>query len=74
MALEKLLRVLILIWRQQKQWASKLSLSFWDLKAHPLVIHFLKQDHTYSNKATPPNNITPYGPMGAMFIQTTTVS
>jgi hypothetical protein len=39
-----------------------LVLSFWDLKTHPLVTHFLQQSHTYSNKATPLNSATPYGP------------
>jgi hypothetical protein len=41
-------------------------LSFWNLKAHP-------QWHTSFDKATPPNSATPYIPMGAIFIQTTTV-
>jgi hypothetical protein len=31
------------------------------LKACPTVTHFLQQGHTYSNKATPPNNATPCG-------------
>ena len=42
--------------------------------------HFLQQRHTYSNKATPPNAFTAYGPniqmyesMGAISIQTTTI-
>lgn len=26
-------------------------LSFWDFKVHPIVIHFLQQRHTHSNKA-----------------------
>ena len=45
------------------------------LKAHapspnPPVTHFLQQGHTYSNKATPPNSVTPW----AKGIQTATVS
>jgi hypothetical protein len=28
-------------------------LSFWNFKAHPTVTHFLQQNHTHSNKATP---------------------
>ena len=35
------------------------------------MTHFLQQSHTYSNKATFPNSATPYGLMGAIFIQTT---
>ena len=27
------------------------------------MAHFLQQGHTYSNKATPPNSVTPYKPM-----------
>jgi hypothetical protein len=34
----------------------------------PTVMHFLQQDHTYSNKATPPNRATPW----AKHIQTIT--
>ena len=26
------------------------------------MTHFLQQGHTYSNKATPPNSASPYGP------------
>ena len=40
-------------------WAS---LSIRDLKADPAVTQFLKQGHTYSNKATPPNSATSWGP------------
>jgi hypothetical protein len=25
------------------------------------MMHFLQQGHTYSNKATPPNSVIPYG-------------
>lgn len=35
------------------------------------VTYFFKQGHTYSNKNTLSNSDTPYGPMGAIFIQTT---
>ena len=30
----------------------------------------LSQGHTYSSETTPPNSATPYGPMGAISIQT----
>jgi hypothetical protein len=36
-----------------------------------IVTYFLQQGHTQSNKATPPNSATPYGPIGAIFVQTT---
>jgi hypothetical protein len=43
------------------------------------MTHFLQQGHTYSNKATPPNSVTSYGPsiqtrepMGAKTFQTAT--
>jgi len=43
------------------------------LKAHPSpVTDFHQKGHTYSNKATFPDSATPYGPMKAIFIQTTT--
>jgi hypothetical protein len=35
----------------------------------PPVMCFLQQSHTYSNKATPPNNAISSEPMGAIFIQ-----
>ena len=42
------------------------------------MTYFLQQGHTYSNEATPPNSVTPYGPsiqahesMGVKSIQTT---
>ena len=38
------------------------------------VTHFILQGHTYSNKNTPPNNVTTYEPLGAIFFQTTTTS
>ena len=41
-------------------------------KSIPTVTYFLQHSHTYSNKPTPPNTATPYGLMGATFIQTTT--
>jgi len=28
-------------------------------KPNPTVTHFLQQGHTYSNKTTPPNSVTP---------------
>jgi hypothetical protein len=31
-------------------------------KLSPAMTHFLQQDHTYFNKDTPPNSVTPYGP------------
>jgi hypothetical protein len=37
-----------------------------------LEIHFLQWGHTYSNKVIPPNSVTPYEPMGAILLQTTT--
>jgi hypothetical protein len=43
------------------------------LQIPPPVTHFLQQSHTYSNKTTPPNNVTPYRPMGAIITQTATV-
>jgi hypothetical protein len=43
-------------------------LSFWNLKAYPPV---LQQSHTHS-KVTSPTSATPYGPLEATFIQTTT--
>lgn len=36
------------------------------------VTHFLQQDHTYFNNATPPNSVIPYESKGAVVIQTTT--
>jgi hypothetical protein len=36
------------------------------LKLTPTVTHFFHQNHTYSNKATPPNSATPW----ARYIQT----
>nr|XP_042135080.1 protein phosphatase 1L isoform X3 [Peromyscus maniculatus bairdii] len=38
----------------------------------PIVTHFFKQGHSYSNKATPPNSTTPCELMDANCIQTTT--
>jgi hypothetical protein len=32
----------------------------WVSKSTPTVTHFLQQDHTYSNKATPLNSATPW--------------
>jgi hypothetical protein len=64
---------------RREDWATSSGLSFWNLKAHPEMIHLLPtrlhlfhQSHTYSNKATPPNSATPYSPIGTIFIQTTT--
>lgn len=37
------------------------------LKAHPCMMYFMQQDHTYPKKATPPDNVTP----SAKHIQTT---
>jgi hypothetical protein len=51
--------------RAGSQWATRPGLSIWDLKAHPPVTYFLQQGHM-------PYSATPYGPMGAIFIQTTT--
>ena len=31
------------------------------LKPIPTVTHLIQQGHTYYNKVTPPNNITPWG-------------
>ena len=45
-------------------WASLRVIS----KPTPTVTHFLKQGHTYSNKATPPSSATP----SVKHIQTTT--
>ena len=42
-----------------------------ELKACPIVTHFLQQGPTYSNKATLPNSATLYEFMGASDIQTT---
>lgn len=39
---------------------------------NPKVIHFIRQGHTYSNKAISPNSATLYGSMGVIFIQTST--
>jgi hypothetical protein len=36
------------------------------------MTYFLQQDHTYSNKATPPNSAIPYVPFGPIYIQITT--
>ena len=59
MVLEKELRVLYLVPRQSGEVnSSKLGGA---PKPTPTVIHFLQQDHTYSNKATPPNSATPHG-------------
>jgi hypothetical protein len=48
-------------------------------KLTPTVAHFLRQGHTHSNKAIPPNSVTPCGlsiqtheSMGAISIQTIT--
>ena len=38
-------------------------------------LHFFQKDRTYSKcYCTSPNSATPYAPMGANFIQTTTVT
>jgi hypothetical protein len=29
---------------------------------NPLVRHLIQQSHAYTNKNTPPNSVTPYGP------------
>jgi hypothetical protein len=39
------------------------------LKLTPTVTLFIQKDHTYSNKSTPPNSVTPC----AKLIQTTTL-
>jgi hypothetical protein len=46
-----------------------LDLSFGDLKTHPLVMHFLQQSHTFSNKAIPPNSAPPYELRGTIFTE-----
>jgi hypothetical protein len=38
------------------------SLSIYDSKPTPIVTHFVQLSHTYSNKASSPNSVTPYGP------------
>ena len=38
------------------------TLSIETSKTIPTVTHFLQQGHTYSDKTTPPNSATPYGP------------
>ena len=49
------------------------SLSIYETsKPIPTVIHFLQQDHTYSDMSLPPSSATPCGNMGANYIQTTT--
>ena len=56
----------ILICRQRDEGNDiKHGLSIWNLKAYP-------QRHIFSNKATPSNSVPLYGPIGAIFIQTTT--
>jgi hypothetical protein len=35
---------------------------------------FLQQDHTYSNKVTPPSSTTPYGPMGNILFKLPPIS
>jgi hypothetical protein len=66
--LEKELRVLHLdLQGAGSNCATGQGLSIWDLKAHPLVTCFLQQGHTYSNKATPSNTATSYGPKGAIY-------
>ena len=70
----------------RRQWATKPGLSFWDLKAYPLVIAFLQQSHTYSKnqnktkkkqknktkqKNPTPNSAISCGPVGPIFIHIT---
>jgi hypothetical protein len=43
-------------------------LSFGNLKPPPPMTHFLKPNHTSSNKATPPPTATPYRPRRAIFL------
>ena len=51
-------------------WSSQTS----KLQSHLVTVtSFLQQSHTYANKATPPISDTPYEPMEAIFIHTTTV-
>jgi hypothetical protein len=81
MVLAKELRVLHLY---PKATGRRLALSSWVELMHrtskpmPTVTHFFQQGHTYSNKVTPPNSVTPcesniqtHESMGAKPIQTT---
>ena len=66
--LEKELRVLHLDLKGAgRESDSGHDLSIWNFQAN-------SQWHTSSNKATPPNSATLYGPMRVMFIQTTTLA
>ena len=40
----------------------------------PTRPHLLQPGHTYPNQATPPHGAISYGPMGATFIQSTTMT
>lgn len=63
----------IWIGRQQKERVSYWAwLELLKPQSPPPAAHFLWQGHIYSNKATPPNITIPFGPTGAIFIQTTT--
>ena len=52
----------ILTHRQQKRLCIGCSLSRYEAsKPTPTVTHFFQQGHIYSNKVTPPYNVTPFG-------------
>jgi hypothetical protein len=44
--------------------------NFSDLKALPVEMNFLQLNPTYSEKATLPDVVIPYEPIGAIFFQT----
>jgi hypothetical protein len=41
-------------------------------RLHSSIFLLTRRTHTFSNKSIPPDSATPYGSMGAIFIQTTT--
>ena len=63
MVLEKELRVLYL--NLQESLCATLGIAgVWETSktTPPTVTYFLQRGHTYSNQATPPSNVTSYGP------------
>ena len=61
MVLEKELRVLYLVLKQEKTDSSSLGRGS---EPTPTVTHFLQQGHTYSHKDIHPNSVTYHGSMG----------
>ena len=73
MVLKKELRVLHLEWQAARRECHTGPFEYLEPLSPLPVTHVLLHDYTYSNKATPPNSTTPNRPVGAIFIQTTTM-